>query len=99
MPTGPLEVDPAVLRLLLRRLSELEGEAHGVRDVVLGYLPDAGPDIAQATLAEVSVGLSDAFDTLAESVAQTRRSVTGAHRRYVDVDLTVVRDLDEATLR
>jgi hypothetical protein len=96
MPTAPAQVDPAVLRLVLRRLSELESEASGVADVVLGYRPDAGPGIADVTVSEVASGLTDAFSTLADSVALTRRSLTGSHRRYADVDLTVVRDLDGA---
>jgi hypothetical protein len=96
MPTAPAEVDPAVLRILLRRLNELEGEANGVADVVLGYRPNAGPGIAEVTVSEVAAGLTDAFSTLADSMAMTRRSLSGSHRRYVDVDLTVVRDLDGA---
>jgi hypothetical protein len=96
MPTASPPVDPAVLRLLLRRLSELEGEANGVTDVVLGYRPDAGPGIADVTVAEVAAGVTDAFSTLADTVALTRRSLTRSNRRYVDVDLTVVRDLDGA---
>ena len=52
MPTAPTPVDPAVLRVLLRRLTELEVEAHGVTDAVLGHLPDAGPAIFRALGAE-----------------------------------------------
>jgi hypothetical protein len=96
MTTGPTQADPAVLRLILRRLTELENEANGVADVVLGYRPDAGPGIAEVTVSEVAAGLTDAFSTLAGSAALTRRTITGAHRAYVDVDLTVVRDLDGA---
>jgi hypothetical protein len=96
MPTAPVPVDPAVLRLVLRRLGELESEANGVADVVLGYRPNAGPGIAEVTVSEVAAGLTDAFSTLADCAALTRRSLTGSHRRYVDVDLRVVRDLDGA---
>jgi hypothetical protein len=96
MPIAATDVDPTVLRLLLRRLSELESESHGVADVVLGYRPNAGPGIAEVTVSEVASGLTDAFSTLAGSVALTRRTLTGSHRRYADVDLTIVRDLDGA---
>jgi hypothetical protein len=87
-------VDPALLRALLRRLSELEGEANGVTDIVLGHLPEPGPGLAETTVTEVSSGLVGSFSTLADSVAQTRRIVATGRHRYVDVDLTVVRDLD-----
>jgi hypothetical protein len=96
MPSGVTQVDPTLLRVLLRRLSELETEAHGVTEAVLQYLPDAGPGIAQATVAEVASGLTDAFDTLASSVALTRRLAGGAHRRPAGIDLTVVRDWADA---
>lgn len=96
MPSGVTQVDPTLLRVLLRRLSELETEAHGVADAVLKYLPDAGPGIAQATVAEVASGLTDAFDTLASSAACTRRLAGGGHRRAFGIDLTVVRDWDNA---
>jgi len=97
MPVGTTQVDPAVLRVLLRRLGELEAEAHGVTDAVLGYLPNAGPGIAQATVAELATGLTDAFTTLGDSVALTRR-VAGRNlpERPIEIDLTLVPDLDEA---
>ena len=91
MPTGPGDVDPEVLRVLLRRLTDLEGEAHGVTDTVLGHLPYAGPGIPDATMAEVGTGLVDAFSTLGDSIGLTRRALVAArHRRPVDIDLTVV---------
>ena len=91
MPIGPTQVDPAVLRLLLRRLTELEGEAHGVTDTVLGHVPYAGPGIPDATVAEVSTALVDAFSTLGDSVGQTRHLLAGADERRVEIDLRVVR--------
>jgi hypothetical protein len=94
MTTRATEVDPAVLRALLRRLGELEDEAHGVTDAVLNHLPYAGPGMAEVTVAEVGAALVDAFSHLADSVTETRRAVTASSERYVDVDLTVVRDLD-----
>jgi hypothetical protein len=96
MPSGVTQVDPTLLRVLLRRLTELETEAHAVTDAVIQYLPDAGPGIAQATVVEVASGLTDAFDTLVASVALTRRLAGGSHRRPVGIDLTVVRDWDGA---
>jgi hypothetical protein len=96
MPSGVTQVDPTLLRVLLRRLSELETEAHDVTGAVIDYLPDAGPGIAQATVVEVASGLTEAFSTLAESLVLTRRVAGGAHRRPVDIDLTVVRDLHVA---
>jgi hypothetical protein len=99
MPTGPTEVDPSVLRALLRRLSELEGEAHGVTDAVLGHLPYAGPGIADATVREVGADLVDAFSRLADSVAVTRRSLRDTEQQYVDVDLTVARTIDLTVVR
>ena len=99
MPVATTQVDPAVLRVLLRRLGELETEAHGVTDAVLGYLPNAGPGIAQATVAELATGLTDAFTTLGDSVEVTRR-VAGRNlpERPVQIDLTLtlVPDLDQA---
>jgi hypothetical protein len=100
MPTAPTPVDPAVLRVLLRRLTELEVEAHGVTDAVLGHLPDAGPAMAETTVIDLASGLVDAFSGLADSVARTRRTLAESQspslpQRFVDVDLTLVRDLDE----
>jgi len=97
MPIGPTQVDPAVLRLLLRRLTELEGEAHGVTDTVLGHVPYAGPGIPDATIAEVSTALVDAFSTLGDSVGQTRHLLAGAAdaahgtERRAEIDLRVIR--------
>ncbi|MFL6100379.1 MAG: hypothetical protein ACJ71T_10540 [Actinomycetales bacterium] len=98
MPVGTTQLDPALLRVLLRRLGELEAEAHDVTDAVLGYLPNAGPGIAQATVAELASGLTDAFTTLGDSVAVTRRAAgRNLPQRPVEIDLTLVRDLDEVT--
>ncbi|MDP9221240.1 MAG: hypothetical protein M3P23_12005 [Actinomycetota bacterium] len=94
MPSAPTPVDPAVLRVLLRRLSELEVEAHGVTDAVLGHLPHAGPAMAEATVTDLAAGLADAFSGLADSVAQTRRALAATQQEHVDVDLRVVRELD-----
>lgn len=91
MSAGTTQVDPAVLRVLLRRLDELETEAQGVAGTVLGHLPDAGPGIAQATVAELATGLSDAFATLANSIATTRRHAgPPLPQRPVEIDLRVV---------
>jgi hypothetical protein len=96
MPTGPIGVDAAVLRVLLRRLTELSDEANGVTDAVLGHLPDAGPGLAETTVIDLSSGLVESFSALADSLSETHRSVSRAGQRYVDVDLTVVRDLNRA---
>src|SRR3954447_10096439 len=90
MPSGRSTVDPAVLRLLLRRLTELEGEAHGVTDTVLGHVPYAGPGIPDATIAEVGTALVDAFSTLGDSLGQTRRVLADAQEPPAEIDLTVV---------
>jgi hypothetical protein len=99
MPTGPTEVDPTVLRALLRRLSELETEAHAVTDAVLGHLPYAGPGIADATVREVGADLVDAFSRLADSVAITGRSLATAQQRYVEADHAVGRAVGPAVGR
>src|SRR6476646_7907931 len=95
MPFGLTEVDPAVLRLLLRRLTELEGEAHGVTDTVLSHVPYAGPGIPDTTIAEVGTALVDAFSTLGDSIGQTRLALTDAHARTAgppaEIDLRIVR--------
>jgi hypothetical protein len=90
MPTSRSNVDPAVLRLLLRRLTELEGEAHGVTDTVLGHVPYAGPGIPDATIAEVGTALVDAFSTLGDSLGQTGRVLADAQEPPAEIDLTVV---------
>src|SRR5580765_2578178 len=94
MPFGPTEVDPAVLHLLLRRLSELETEAHGVTDTVLSHVPYAGPGIPDTTVAEVGTALVDAFSTLGDSVGQTRHAVAQAFGPEIEaptvIDLRVV---------
>lgn len=94
MPHGRTEVDPAVLRLLLRRLTELEGEAHGVTDSVLGHVPYAGPGIPDTTLTEVGTALVEAFSTLGDSLGETRRTLAEAHPEAVEppavIDLRVV---------
>src|SRR5580765_2040485 len=94
MPFGPTEVDPAVLHLLLRRLSELETEAHGVTDTVLGHVPYAGPGLPDTTVADVGTALVDAFSTLGDSVGQTRLAVAAAYALHVpppaEIDLRVI---------
>src|SRR5580765_2610455 len=98
MPFGPTEVDPAVLHLLLRRLSELETEAHGVTDTVLGLVPYAGPDVGHGGVREAGAGvgtaLVDAFSTLGDSVGQTRLAVAAAYALHVpppaEIDLRVI---------
>src|ERR1700710_932969 len=90
MPTAPTPVDPAVLRVLLRRLTELEGEAHGVTDTVLGHVPYAGPGIPDATIAEVGTALADAFSPRGASIGQTRRVLADANEPPAQIDLTVV---------
>ena len=39
MTTALPQVDPAVLRVVLQRLTELDAEVHGVTDTVLDHLP------------------------------------------------------------
>jgi hypothetical protein len=94
MPFGPTELDPTVLRLLLRRLGELESEAHGVTDTVLGHVPYAGPGIPDTTVTEVGTALVDAFSTLGDSVGQTRLAVAQAFPLHVappaEIDLRVL---------
>ena len=96
MSAGATQVDPSVLRVLLRRLEELAVEADGVFGTVLSHQPDAGPGIAQATVAEVATGLSDAFTTLGASIARTRRTAAQPlPRRPVEIDLRSVPTLDQ----
>lgn len=111
MSSGPTAVDPAVLRTLLRRLSDLEEDANGVTDTILSHLPVTDPGLAVGTVGEVGAAIVDAFSHLADSVAQTRFGVlasqaagdarVGTVGRVIDltderiVDLTRVRDIDE----
>jgi|SRR5689334_1760355 hypothetical protein len=94
MPFGPTVVDPAVLRLLLRRLTELESEAHGVTDTVLSHIPYAGPGLPDTTVAEVGTALVEAFSTLGDSVGQTRDALADTTAPTVEppaeIDLRVI---------
>jgi hypothetical protein len=96
MTTARPEVDPAVLRVVLQRLNELDAEAHGVTDTVLDHLPSVDAGVAAPTISDVGNGLIDAFTTLAESLGETERLVSSAGQRRVVIDLTAVEAFDRA---
>jgi hypothetical protein len=96
MITARPEVDPAVLRVVLQRLNELDAEVHGVTDTVLDHLPYVDAGLAAPTIADVGNGLIDAFTMLTDSLGETERLVSSAGQRPAVIDLTAVADLDRA---
>lgn len=96
MTTARPEVDPAVLRVVLQRLNELDAEVHCVTDAVLDHLPYVDAGVAAPTISDVGNGLIDAFTMLADSLGETERLVSSAGQRRVVIDLTAVKDLDRA---
>jgi hypothetical protein len=96
MTTAGPRVDPAVLRVVLQRLTELDAEVHGVTDTVLDYLPYVDAGAAADAIADVGDGLVDAFALLAESLSDTQRLVSDARQRPVEIDLTTIEKLDRA---
>ena len=96
MMTARPEVDPAVLRVVLQRLNELDAEVHGVTDTVLDHLPYVDAGVAAPTISDVGNGLIDAFTMLAESSARPSAWPAPAGQRRVVIDLTAVEAFDRA---
>jgi phage-related protein len=98
MTTAHSDVDPAVLRLVLQRLSELDAEVRAVTDIVLDHLPYVDAGAAQTTVSDVGAGVVDAYVTLDDSLGETRllASDPAGQERPIEIDLRVVRDLDWA---
>ena len=96
MTTARPQVDPAVLRVVLQRLTELDAEVHGVTDAVLDHLPYVDAGAAAPTISDIGNGLIDAFTTLTDSLAETERLVRPAADRPTVIDLTAVESLDRA---
>jgi formate-dependent phosphoribosylglycinamide formyltransferase (GAR transformylase) len=99
MTTARSQVDPAVLRVVLQRLSELDLEVQSVTDIVLDQLPYVDAGAAQPTVTDVAATVVDAFVTLADSLGETRQLTSDpsmAVDRPLEIDLRVVHDLHRA---
>lgn len=78
MTTALPQVDLAVLRVVLQRLTELDGDVHGVTDAVLDHLPYVDAGAAAPTISDIGNGVVEAFTLLTESLEESERQVASA---------------------